>query len=157
MVVDDDTALILGREVLGFPKKMAEIELDSESRPMVGTVRRKGGEVLRIEFEPEGEEADPAPVFARRFVNACGTLIHGLDLIEIPAGGERIHRSLKGQGKALPMDGPRDQLGAFRPTGDVTVRYVELDFGGGGSGGAPRVVAKADPAWAGTQFMSRAF
>jgi acetoacetate decarboxylase len=28
MVVDDDTALILGREMLGFPKKMADIELE---------------------------------------------------------------------------------------------------------------------------------
>jgi len=28
MVVDDDTALILGRELLGFPKKMADIELE---------------------------------------------------------------------------------------------------------------------------------
>lgn len=55
MPVDDDTALIAGRETLGFPKKMAEtIDLDTRGGTIVGRAVRKGTEILRIELEPEG-------------------------------------------------------------------------------------------------------
>ena len=49
MVVDDDAALILGREMLGYPKKMAEISLVESGSGVVGSVRRKGTEIMRIE------------------------------------------------------------------------------------------------------------
>ncbi|NLA11581.1 MAG: acetoacetate decarboxylase family protein [Firmicutes bacterium] len=46
-----DLALILGRESLGFPKTLAKIELAVEGTRYTGTVRRKGGELMRIEAE----------------------------------------------------------------------------------------------------------
>ena len=56
MPVDDDTAMIGGREQLGFPKKMAErITLDRDGSHVTGSVIRHGVELLRI----EGEFADP--------------------------------------------------------------------------------------------------
>jgi hypothetical protein len=90
MVVDDDTALILGREVLGFPKKMADITLEVSDGHVVGSVSLKGVEVMRIECDLSDDPPGTAPVFAHRFVNACGTMVHGLDLIEIPTASGSV-------------------------------------------------------------------
>jgi len=48
-VVDDDAALILGHEILGFPKTDGGDSPRGESGSVVGRVVRKGSEVLRIE------------------------------------------------------------------------------------------------------------
>lgn len=53
MPVDDDTAMIGGREQFGFPKKMADhITLEASGSQVIGRVQRKGCEILRIEVEP---------------------------------------------------------------------------------------------------------
>jgi acetoacetate decarboxylase len=53
MPVDDDTAMIGGREQFGFPKKLADrITLEASGSQVVGRVERKGCEILRIEVEP---------------------------------------------------------------------------------------------------------
>lgn len=58
MPVDDDTAMIAGRELYGFPKKMAEhIGLERDGDAIVGRAVRKGCEILRIELA-RGEPAD---------------------------------------------------------------------------------------------------
>jgi len=59
MPVTDDMAMAAGREILGFPKKMADrITLDTSGPRKVGSVIRKGVEILRIEAEPK-EDARP--------------------------------------------------------------------------------------------------
>jgi acetoacetate decarboxylase len=60
MPVDDDMAMIGGREQFGFPKKMAEITLEQEGSRRIGRVVRKGVEILRIECETtdDAEDAD---------------------------------------------------------------------------------------------------
>jgi acetoacetate decarboxylase len=58
MPVDDDTAMIGGRERHGFPKKIADrISLDRDGPHVCGSVVRNGVELLRI----EGEFTDPQP------------------------------------------------------------------------------------------------
>lgn len=50
MPVDDDMAMAAGREVFGFPKKMAErITLEKTGTRILGRVVRKGIEILKIE------------------------------------------------------------------------------------------------------------
>ena len=54
MPVDDDMAMAGGREVFGYPKKMAEsIKIEKTGSKVVGSVVRKGTEILRIEVEPK--------------------------------------------------------------------------------------------------------
>jgi acetoacetate decarboxylase len=60
MPVDDDMAMIGGRENYGFPKKMAEtISLGEAGPKVVGRVVRKGVEILSIELD-RSEPADAA-------------------------------------------------------------------------------------------------
>lgn len=46
-----DRALILGREMLGFPKTLANIQLKVEGKKHIGIVERASTEIMRIEAE----------------------------------------------------------------------------------------------------------
>lgn len=55
MPVDNDTAMVAGREFLGFPKKMADrISLENSGEEAVGSVIRRGVQIIRIEGRVEG-------------------------------------------------------------------------------------------------------
>ena len=49
MIVDDDSAMILGREMLGYPKKMGIFRFEERDGHFLGSVARGGQEVFRIE------------------------------------------------------------------------------------------------------------
>jgi acetoacetate decarboxylase len=149
MVVDDDAALIGGRELLGFPKKMAEISLIESGPGVVGSVRRKGTEIMRIEASLGERESEPAPFLGRRIVNAIGTPITGTKLLDLPPTGEAIHSSRRGEGKLTLTSSERDALGDLRVPPACAVRYMVLSFGGGGrqETAAPTLIGDVDAAW----------
>ena len=148
MVVDDDAALILGREMLGFPKKLAEIALEERGDRVVGTVRRRGTEILRVEATLGATEADPAPLFGRRLVNAIGTPVTGMKLVDLAPAAERIRSSRAAEAKVTLASGDRDPLGELQPAPSGPARLLVLDFGGGGGEPtAPELIADADAAW----------
>ena len=51
MFVDNDAAMAAGREIYGFPKKIAEFKLFTEKRKQIGIVKRNGIEIMKIEIE----------------------------------------------------------------------------------------------------------
>lgn len=67
-----DKALIAGREIMGFPKTLANIELYEEGSRVIGSVRRHGMEIMRIEAEvPDaGDFADLGTMIQVRSVPA---------------------------------------------------------------------------------------
>ena len=74
MPVNEDMAMVYGRERYGYPKKMADtISLEETDSQVVGRVARKGAEILRIELQPNAmaEPGDPS-VFAHRAVDSNG-------------------------------------------------------------------------------------
>ncbi|MGV9867140.1 acetoacetate decarboxylase family protein [Rhodococcus koreensis] len=74
IVVDNDAALIPGRDMLGFPKKIAEIEWAEDGEQVEAVVRRRGVELLRM----SGGLGDPVesvqPIFNQPFRNVIGTV-----------------------------------------------------------------------------------
>ncbi len=60
IVVDDDIALILGREIFGYPKKLAQISLERSGSRVVGKVSRRGVQFLEIRAELGEAIASPA-------------------------------------------------------------------------------------------------
>lgn len=59
MPVDDDMAMVGGREYYGYPKKMAErISLERNGNTVAGSVLRKGTEIIRIECQLEKDALD---------------------------------------------------------------------------------------------------
>lgn len=80
MVVDDDRALVLGRELLGFPKKLAVIdfELDTSTGRCTAAVRRLGAELLTVSATPHwtrergNDDGGTRVPFQHPIVNVCG-------------------------------------------------------------------------------------
>ena len=78
MVVTDDVALTVGRELLGYPKKLARIAFDfgdgSEGSLVRAEVERRGRVVLRLDGRV-GEQVDNAPpMLGQRALNVRGSL-----------------------------------------------------------------------------------
>ncbi len=118
MVVDDDRAMILGRELLGYPKKMAEISFTEADGRFTGSVRRRGEEVMRIEGAVGGEVHAPPPGIGRWAVN-LRTLIGfrpGHLLMFRPA--EQVHACQELDARVVLRSGPSDPLGIA--TGEAT-------------------------------------
>ena len=72
MVVDDDTALIYGRELLGYPKKMAQFEFKEDGDHVSASVTRRGIKVLYMEGNRGESQPAPAPVFNIKTFNSGG-------------------------------------------------------------------------------------
>ena len=72
MVVDDDTALIYGRDFLGYPKKMADIYFEEEENRVRAGLDRRGIRVLAMEGRKTGTQNPPPPVFDRKTFNVGG-------------------------------------------------------------------------------------
>jgi acetoacetate decarboxylase len=140
MPVDDDTALIGGREYFGFPKKMAEeIRLQRRGHTIAGQVVRKGVEILRIELEPDadaalGDFAALAPPQIDRAGHPCLQLDSYLFKFFPSADGRKFdylprlirqttvfrpHPGLRrGTGRVMVASSERDPLGELPVIGD---------------------------------------
>ncbi len=90
MVVDDDTALILGRELLGFPKKMAEIDLEIAKDSACIRVRRRGVDLLTLRAVL-GDPISEMKVFPHSIVNVRGIPSLAPNVLFRMDGGERFH------------------------------------------------------------------
>jgi acetoacetate decarboxylase len=74
ILVDDDSALILGRETLGCPKKMGKISLTVDNDHVEASVERKGVQLLEVSGTLKGPVHDPPPFFDRHGINVWGLM-----------------------------------------------------------------------------------
>lgn len=111
MVVDDDRALILGRELLGYPKKMAEIAFAESDGSFTGSVVRRGVELLRIEGTLSVPDPAPLPGIGRRAVNVrtLMSFLPGHLLVFRPH--ETIHGCHRLDARVVMRSSPEDPIG----------------------------------------------
>jgi acetoacetate decarboxylase len=83
MIVDDDVALIVGRELLGYPKKLGTIELQIRGEEIRGIASRRGAELVRMEGTLGERVSDPPPMLGRPHRNIRSSL--GLALPKVVA------------------------------------------------------------------------
>jgi len=135
--VTSDAAMAMGREVFGFPRKLAEIELFDEGEVKVGRVRRADSVVMEIRVEPDWQvEELPG-----------GDVVRVLNLKRVPAPdlSGKAATQITSAGIAIPVPGSimvgtariklgnkrTDPLGALRPrksAGAVMGAVVESAF-----------------------------
>jgi len=72
MIVDDDTALIYGRELLGYPKKMGAFTFEESEREVRASVSRRGVQVLSLAGLKGEAQPNPAPAFDVKTFNVGG-------------------------------------------------------------------------------------
>lgn len=146
MPVDDDMALIGGRENFGYPKKMADkITLERKEERVVGAIIRKDVEILRIECEllnelpsnftddawVETKDWDGTPcykliVFLYKYFQSPGG--RGFDylprLIREPILLRKQGQVFEGKGDVMVSSSP------FDPLGEVPVKEIRTMFYG---------------------------
>jgi acetoacetate decarboxylase len=103
IVVDSVPPLVVGREVYGFPKKMARIELSQQDEFLRGTVERPTGvrlvtATLRPERPLPVESGPASPVLALRVIpspeeDAPPSLA---ELVQVPDTDRRVHEAWSG-------------------------------------------------------------
>lgn len=153
IMVDDDTALIQGRELLGFPKKMAGLTWDEKDDKVTGTVTRKGVELMRVEGRLGADEASPPAIFGRRFVNAMGSVVAGMQMVDfMPA---ETFRSARTAAVTVTLASSiwDPGLGELAPGVAGAGVFGVIDFGGGAE--PPRVTPLQDAEWAVEHFLPR--
>ncbi|MCP4706060.1 MAG: acetoacetate decarboxylase family protein, partial [candidate division Zixibacteria bacterium] len=72
MILDDDTALIYGRELLGFPKKIGDFTFNEKGDHISASVTRRGVKLISIEAERAQVQSPPPPVLNHKFFNVGG-------------------------------------------------------------------------------------
>jgi acetoacetate decarboxylase len=78
MILDDDRALIIGRELLGYPKKSGEISWDDDGARILAKAKRRGSTLIEMEARLGEVVHDAPPILGLPHRNVTGGL--GLSL-----------------------------------------------------------------------------
>ena len=153
MIVDDDVALILGRELLGYPKKMGTVDFGIDGDRIHGVASRRGAELVRMEGTLRERIDDPPPMLGRPHRNVRSSL--GLALPKVIAFTPREEAiEVRRVDLAVTIGGSeRDPLSEL---GFGAVRAAYLHRVNLGASGLPVPVAAVSPMWFARQLLLRA-
>ncbi|MCA9646972.1 MAG: acetoacetate decarboxylase family protein [Myxococcales bacterium] len=74
MIVDDDVALIFGRELLGYPKKLGKIEFEITDQTVEAHASRRGHTLIEMSAKVGRELSHPPPIIGQPHVNMLGSV-----------------------------------------------------------------------------------
>lgn len=130
MPVTDDMAMVGGREVYGFPKKLADrVTLERRGASVTGSVVRRGTELLRIEATLTGPVAPPdLDALGREVLDDAGRRAREVVCFNykfFPAPGFSGFETIPRLVRAVILERPRP--GLQRATAQVTLRSTAAD------------------------------
>jgi acetoacetate decarboxylase len=154
MTVDDDTALILGREMLGYPKKLGVFEFDEKDGVIHASISRREVRVMEMTAKRGAPQNPKPPVFNIKTFNvgAMGQFF-ALNPIWVFRPREVIHESYKADIKLTLNDSAFDPVARLVAGEPQNGRIVVMDIPGDGAYMAP--VGFAGPGWFGRTFDMR--
>jgi len=150
MVVDDDTAQIYGRELLGYPKKIASITYREEARERVtATVSRRDVEIVSLDIKIKESELPPAPVLGVKTFNTGGLgQLFAVNPIWQFTPHEFVHESYSADARLTlrpsNFDPIEDFIAAY--TDPLSARFAIVDIMGA-RGGRLFPIGVAGPKW----------
>jgi len=137
--VDTDEALCAGREIWGYPKKLAEVEFNRESGFAQGKIIRKGKTIIDIALTFEDVEVNPPNLFPRLQVKRMPRADkYGMDMDQVILNefvDSVIHTRQTGTAKVnweyssydpIAELGPVEVLGGVFVIGDFTLTYGKI-------------------------------
>jgi acetoacetate decarboxylase len=129
MVVDDDTALIYGRELLGYPKKLAQLTFEESDTMIRASVIRRGVRVLKLELRKGDPEQKPRPVIARKMFNVGGIgNATAFAPIWLSYARERVHEARGATAQVSIGDSVYDPLARLVRGEPVCARSAVIDI-----------------------------
>ncbi|PTU33120.1 acetoacetate decarboxylase family protein [Stenotrophobium rhamnosiphilum] len=131
MILDDDRAMIIGRELLGYPKKLGEIAWDDNGRRIVAKASRRGSSLIEMEAKLGEVLHDAPPILGLPHRNVTGNL--GLSLPrevrftpkEHPIEVRRVDMQLRFNGNA---NDPLHEMGLGKVV-EARLHRVDLSAG----------------------------
>jgi len=144
---DDDGAMAAGRELWGYPKKFAAIEMTADDTGVRGRVIRKGTTIYEIGATFDGAEAPPtltlAPHFNIKIDQAPDGGIHSRRVIERDTSPDFETISVThGTGSASLVDTAEDPFGLLGDFRVVGASYTVGNFHATEQNGWGRIVAE---------------
>jgi len=129
MVVDDDTALIYGRELLGYPKKLAQLTFEESDTMIRASVTRRGVRVLNLELRKGEPEEKPRPVIARKMFNVGGIgNATAFAPVWLSYARERVHEARGASARVSIGDSIYDPLTRLVRGEPVSARSAVIDI-----------------------------
>ncbi len=133
MLVDDDTALAYGREMLGYPKKMGEFTFSEKDGRVHATVTRRNIRILSFMLELGPAQASPGPVFGIKTFNAGGPgQFFYINPIWLFKARERIRESYEARLSLSVTPSAYDPLAGLLSGEPYNARFVVMDILEGG-------------------------
>lgn len=111
MVVNDDSALIYGRELLAYPKKMGEISFAEEGGMISSQTVRRGVKLSSVKLNLLEKETDPQPVTGVKIFNTGGMgQFLSFNLVWFFKFVEHIHEVRRATAQLEIVDSPYDPI-----------------------------------------------
>ena len=156
MVVDDDVALISGRELLGYPKKLADLSWSLDGDRIRASASRRGAELVRMEGTVGKRIAEPPPILGRPHRNVRSTLGLAVPKIIAFTPKEEPIEVREADIEVTIGGSERDPLGDLRFGKIRSARLHRVNLGIPGLvRGLPLPVSAVSPAWYVKQLLFR--
>ncbi|WP_301170122.1 acetoacetate decarboxylase family protein [Brevibacillus nitrificans] len=147
---DEDYGICAGRELWGYPKKYASATLEEKNGVILGSVWKKGVEIMRLEMDLRNEfQADLPPIKLRPHLQLHtvpqpdGLGIYSQRLMMRDTGpGCTIKQQTSGAGQVKLQSIRRNPLGEFTPTKIYGAIYEVSDFRSTLEHGLAKVIAE---------------
>ncbi len=111
MIVDDDTALIYGRELLGYPKKMGEFYFTEKDGTVSAGVSRRGVRLIDVKAEKKSAETSPKPMMGIKTFNVGGMgQFTSFNPVWMFKPVEKIHEAWTAEAELTVADSPYDPV-----------------------------------------------
>lgn len=131
MPVNDDTAMIYGRELLGYPKKMADIVFEEDADHISASVARRGIKVLSMEGRRGAAESSPAPIFNVKTFNVGGLgQFMAINLVWLFRPMEIIHESYEAEVSVSVAESECDPIAQLVAGDAIRARMAVIDIPG---------------------------
>lgn len=132
MIVNDDTAMIYGRELLGFPKKMGELTFEENGDHIKASVARRGVTVMEIEGTRRESQTPAPPVLGRKIFNSGGPgQFFLLNPVWLFHPTEVIHESYSVDVKVTLRESEHDPIARFLSSEATSGRFAVIDIPSG--------------------------
>ncbi|MHA1768539.1 MAG: acetoacetate decarboxylase family protein [Candidatus Thorarchaeota archaeon] len=128
--VDTDVALAAGREIWGYPRKMADISLEMEGNTITGSAVRDDTTLLRAtcRLEDEGEWIDSGPNVNVKLVPSVTGKGYDLSVITAAYLEYTIKNGRSGEVEIEFQSGPRDDLSKVKMETPMIGLYFDCDI-----------------------------
>jgi len=132
IIVDDDPAMILGREMLGFPKKTGRFVFEEKKDAINASIERRGVAVMSLRAVRGARETDPKPVLNYRTFHYGGMGQYmAISPVWMFKPREVIHESYSADITLTLKDSSCDPLARLVAGGPRNGRIAIMDIPGG--------------------------